>query len=648
MPDEPLKEDIYSEKLRNRERDERREEAAAAKRFRLRGFKGKEKRVGPKWSAQTPDRLTREAARQGYANKARVRAGTGGRSRLYRRFMRADEGAVKSRQPAGPLKLQPLVARFKRTGELPAGDPDMGQVDTTGVSARDVRRFSAALRARAAVADRAAQGASRQGDAARKSLGGGDAGHEGRVRRGVRTCHTKGTRACARAPAAGSPGPAADNPVTADTQTIEFLRSGGELNPGPCRYAGCVVPCEFELEKKRKRNSKAKYVGTCRLCGARLTDVTQGYGLHPGVYSAAPVPDDEPAAAADAVAAGLQPGPAEPDEVPIPEPPAMPTVETRPRYVPVEDGFFNVYMPPFSRIPVRVEAEPFGLAINRNARRINDGNFFLRARVGGSNWSWPHFDPPNDSRPPRPPPPPRALTGPENDARNKVLRGYVVSESQGRHVHIYMGLLSLWQRALQFLHLVRPTCCRVAVQVQEYGVDDRCCSDRNVKPICEAMEYAAIRVSVPLCWGPAKCLDALFLTLLLVAVGLLAHFYPGPAASAVLPLVMMSVLAIRLYVVRGIRAFMPEWVWETKPHVDEIVYVPHMLTTALSEYQAGVGPVEAQPSMRLKCLRQACLPLRDHTALELRQNTEMVGLSLLPLGGFTGAVALGVPARWSH
>lgn len=189
----------------------------------MRGYHGKEPHdlSGP----------AREAAMASFARKHRVKAGTEGISKKFRKFLQ-DEGLApggaskprtKERRPSQrgpkPFDLKGAVARYKRTGVLPHVSVDVvnnAALVFTGVDGRALRRMTQAM----------------------------------------------------------------------------LVRSGGDiLNPGPnfddtgnviCRYSG------MRVQGERVRFGGKNIVLVCQACATRLTEVMGSQGFHPGQLVAEP------------------------------------------------------------------------------------------------------------------------------------------------------------------------------------------------------------------------------------------------------------------------------------------------------------------------------------------------------------------------
>lgn len=143
--EENEKRDFHRGRASGKERDREKEERASRKAFALRGFRG-----GQPTHAED-DNVLGEKYR--LANKARVRAGTGGISRQFRKFQE-QEGFRPSRKPSktAGVDLPAMVSRFKRDGTLPSQSwDDLQRISYNGPDARALARMLRLLLVRSGI-----------------------------------------------------------------------------------------------------------------------------------------------------------------------------------------------------------------------------------------------------------------------------------------------------------------------------------------------------------------------------------------------------------------------------------------------------------------------------------------------------------------
>lgn len=329
--------------MHGRTKDASRKEVVRALEFSLRGFRGKrEKESLPKAIRKDPTapRLPRKevaALQKTHAMKARIRSGTQGQPHGVRKAKAAwmrKEGFLPSAPGSKPadrpkvvrtaasypvtFNLRSAVARFKRTGDLPDYDASTVEaMDSNGIDGRTLRRMIQAMLQRGNVET-----------------------HPGPINQPLYWVYKRPeavppTRKSRRlTPRRASNG----------ERSVQYLRAGGELNPGPLGGFKIITPREYEAWVNTGRRQACIYDGMhrtvaraygsrrptapyCPECGVTMMGVMGEMGFHPSAHGAVgpgvvkrPGPDPVP-----------RPLPRQaPQPLPRPTPPPLPLANDRP------------------------------------------------------------------------------------------------------------------------------------------------------------------------------------------------------------------------------------------------------------------------------------------------------------------------------
>lgn len=446
-----------------------------------------------------------------------------------------------------------------------------------------------------------------------------------------------------------------------------FLLAGGEVNPGPGKdtyiavrvYNKRRVRCSLDgLPMSTADSARVSVKGhphaVCTKCRVVLATLPNGAGfvhpakpklklvrkdLFPGGCSDGFQSDEEPSSSSDAVAAA-----------PAPPPSPVPTIATSTEEGDSQDGDY-----PYVPSPWRVHSPPFDRFSGTFVEMPESDQTEVAIPAPEYDYGEPPL-PPRDERdfvvyrpdgssvPPLTPPavPVPPISGPTMlMGKRSLIKAAPESEEYLR------GYIPQSRQEFEALdRLVNPMCVvdrllsgeveyHVEEYKDEYGGEQRLGVNRNVKEIQEDLGLAKVVISrnrfswkrwLVSCFGEISKYVALFnLVAAIVA--------PTEERSRAHVGIAYASLTAAATTSQLLQRYMPGLKSATyAPEQTEVVFCPHMLSSALSEYRSKE---KVDASIDSKLLRQACLPVKDSIALQVQRGTSLVARAIAESGSET-------------